>query len=210
MNNIKLTAIRLIANAYLYGKEKNKECHGYRFDSSLLTARDITTIEQLNTLQFELNRLGWCFNIITFNDYVIQEKSWLGEMTKLSFNRVRDMNDDEVIENQIKFLNEKITNKIVSKLNEWLAKNNSYLKVKVIALSASSTEISFEYNTKERPESFKTGINIIVETNENCTIIYGTYIPKNTIVFSGDINKRWLDVIINSYEKGTIINTFQK
>lgn len=213
MNNIKLTAIRLIANAYLYGKEKNKECHGYRFDSSLLTARDITTIEQLNALQTELNNLGWCFNIITFNDYVIQEKSWLGEMTKLSFRRVKDMNDDEVISNQTKFLNDKISAKIVEKLNEWLTNNESSIQSVITHTKKESTcytEISFEYKYDTIKENLKTGIVIKVETNENCTTIYGTYIPKNTIVFSGDINKRWLDVIIALYAKETITSTFKK
>lgn len=212
MNNIKLTAIRLIANAYLYGKEKNKECHGYRFDSSLLTARDITTIEQIGALQTELNNLGWCFNIITFNDYVIQEKSWLCEMTKLSFRRVKDMNDDEIISNQIKFLNDKISAKIVEKLNEWLTNKNSFVQSYITKCGKTEatcyTEISFEH--KNNTENFKTGIVIKVETNENYTTIYGTYIPKNTIMFSGDMNKRWIDAIIASYSKNTITNTFQE
>ena len=211
MNNIKITAIRLIANAYLYGKEKNKECHGYRFDSSLLTARDITTIEQLGALQTELNNLGWCFNIITFNDYVIQEKSWLCEMTKLSFRRVKDMNDDEIISNQIKLLNDKISAKIVEKLNEWLTNKDSFVQAYITKCGKIETmcytEISFEYKNSTL---IKTGIVIKVETNENYTTIYGTYIPKNVIVFSGDMNKRWIDAIIASYSKDTITNTFQE
>ena len=114
MNNIKKAAIRLIANAYLYGKEKDKQVSAYRFDSSFLTKRNITTVGSMNQLQEELNKLGWCFNILTFNDFVIQEKSFLAEVTRLSFGRLKKKSEDEINEAFIKAQHEKICNQMLN------------------------------------------------------------------------------------------------
>lgn len=116
MNNIQTTAIRLIANAFLYSREKGKECIGYRFDSSFLTKRNITSVADVEELQKELNKRGWCFNILSFNDFVIQEKSFLAEMTKLGFGRVEDKSDSELAMETITNQNERA----VKKLNEYI------------------------------------------------------------------------------------------
>lgn len=114
MNEIKRAAIRLIANAYLYGREKEKHVSAYRFDSSFLTKRNITTVDSMNQLQEELNKLGWCFNILTFNDFIIQEKSFLAEVTRLSFGRLKEKSEDEINEAFIKAQHEKICNQMLN------------------------------------------------------------------------------------------------
>lgn len=126
MNNIQTTAIRLIANAFLYSREKGKECVGYRFDSSFLTKRNITSVADVEELQKELNKRGWCFNILSFNDFVIQEKSFLAEMTKLGFGRVEGKSDSELAMETLTNQNERA----VKKLNEYIQE-----KFKAVGLS---------------------------------------------------------------------------
>lgn len=203
MNNIKLTCIRLIANAYLYGKEKNKECHAYRFDSSFLTSREITTVEQLNELQLELNKLGWCFNIINFNDYIIQEKTWIGEMTKLGFGRIQEIKDDELMCEYTQLLNDQITKKVFDSIIKMVDSTHqcpkpnveiigeeisSSYKCSTIRISFSKTEGGTQVNIKK---------DVKIKTEELCTKIYGDCFTENQIVFSGNIPRKWIDIIIN-------------
>jgi hypothetical protein len=207
MNNIKLTCIRLIANAYLYGKEKNKECHAYRFDSSFLTSREITTVEQLNELQLELNKLGWCFNIINFNDYIIQEKTWIGEMTKLGFGRVQEIKDDELMCEYIQSLNDQITNRVYDALARMIKDKHQYPKptvekhVEEIAGSYKRSTIRVYNSYVDGSAQINTHKDIKIKTEELCTMIYGDYFSENKIVFSGNIPKKWLDTIVDTVEK---------
>ena len=116
MNNIKQTAIRLIANAFLYEKEKENIVTGYRFDSSFLTSRGIVTINDLNALQEELNKLGWTFNILSFNDYVIQDKTFLAKMTRLGFSRVNNKTYQEIKHDYLVSLHNKAIKQIINYL----------------------------------------------------------------------------------------------
>lgn len=143
MNNIQTTAIRLIANAFLYSREKGKECVGYRFDSSFLTKRNITSVADVEELQKELNKHGWCFNILSFNDFVIQEKSFLAEMTKLGFGRVDGKSDSELAMETLTNQNERA----VKKLNEYIQE-----KFKAVGLSpmfANTKLIGKDFNQNE-------------------------------------------------------------
>lgn len=206
MNNIKLTAIRLIANAYLYSKEKNKECHAYRFDSSFLTSREITTINQLNQLQEELNKLGWCFNIINFNDYLIQEKSWIGELLKLGFGRVQEHKDEEVICEYIQSLNDQITNRIFNAISSMIENSQQCPKPKVeitgeeIAGSYKCSTIRVYFKHSEGCTQTNTHKDIKIKTEELCTRIYGDYFDEHPIVFSGNIIRKYITTIVDAVE----------
>lgn len=143
MNNIQTTAIRLIANAFLYSREKGKECIGYRFDSSFLTKRNITSVADVEELQKELNKRGWCFNILSFNDFVIQEKSFLAEMTKLGFGRVEDKSDTELAMETITNQNERA----VKKLNEYI--QEKFKSVGLSPMFANTKLVGKDLNQKE-------------------------------------------------------------
>ena len=123
MNNIKLTAIRLIANAFLYSKEKNKQTNAYRFDSSFLTNRNITSIEDLGRLQNELNKLGWCFNILSFNNFIIQNKTFLAEVLKLGFGRVNEKTEGEIEHEYLCSCHNDATNQFFKLLQENFGEN---------------------------------------------------------------------------------------
>lgn len=143
MTNIQLTAIRLIANAFLYSREKGKECTGYRFDSSFLTKRGITSIAEVEELQKELNKRGWCFNILSFNDFVIQDKYFLAEMTKLGFGRVEDKSDSEIAFETITNQN----NRAVKKLNEYI--QEKFKSVNLSPMFANTKLVGEDNNQKE-------------------------------------------------------------
>lgn len=113
MNNIQRTAIRLIANAFLFSREKDRNVVGYRFDSSLLTQRGITSVKDIEALQEELNRRGWCFNILTFNDFVIQDKTFLAEMTKLGCGRIKDKTDEEIKQDYLSGMHKRTIKQLV-------------------------------------------------------------------------------------------------
>lgn len=147
MTNIQTTAIRLIVNAFLYSREKGKECVGYRFDSSFLTKRNITSIADMEELQKELNKRGWCFNILSFNDFVIQEKSFLAEMTKLGFGRIEDKSDSELAMETITSQNDKA----VKKLNEYIQEkfksvnlSPMFVNTKLVGKDNNPDELSIE------------------------------------------------------------------
>lgn len=144
MNNIQKTAIRLIANAFLYGKEKGNTITGYRFDSSFLTTRGIITIQDLNALQEELNKLGWTFNILTFNDYVIQDKTFLAGMTRLGFGRIKNKNSKQL---SLDFLNG--LHKSAVAMIEMLLKSNRHVtRYEYISNSESVTELKVSVKDK--------------------------------------------------------------
>lgn len=157
MTNIQLTAIRLIANNYLFSQEKNKESHGYRFDSSFLTKRGITTVKDMEALQEELNKRGWCFNILSFNDYVIQEKSFLAEMTKLGFGRMEGKTDEELNKEVLAKVNEKISTyfyKFLTKENEketdLRVKGCVFEKSTVVDIDACNASSSIQYRHSDK------------------------------------------------------------
>lgn len=150
MNNIKRAAIRLIANAYLFGRDKKKNVTEYRFDSSFLTKRKITSIKDLEELQTELNRMNWCFNILSFNDYIIQDKSFLAEVTKLGFGRVKEKNEKEVLEIFRKSQHEKVCNQLLSFLQENSNIKGNFTKTE----TESSTLLNFETLPGETLVSF--------------------------------------------------------
>jgi len=128
MNNIQKTALRLIANAYLFSKEKGKKCTGYRFDSSFLTYRGITTPSDMEELQAELNRRGWCFNILNFNDFVIQEKQFLAEMTKLGFNeRIKGKSQEEIEATYLEGIHKLTSERITSILKQEFRNDKGYV-----------------------------------------------------------------------------------
>ncbi len=124
MDNITATATRLIANAYLYSKEKGKTISGYRFDNSFLTNRGITSIDDLSKLQQKLNKLGWCFNILSFNDFVIQEKNFLAEMTRLGFSRIKEKSDNEIAEEYLCGLHNRTAKLFEKELKELFGDTN--------------------------------------------------------------------------------------
>ena len=174
MNDIQKTAIRLIANAFLFGKEKGKRVTGYRFDSSFLTNRHITTINDLNSLQEELNKFGWCLNILNFNDYVLQDKSFLAEMTKLGFTRVKDKNLNQV---GLEFLNG--MHKVATSMIEMCIRDNKNIEgYSYISKSDSVTE----FKIKKGKDYSVMLSSVVVGGDFNKPIITG-YINKEEHVF---------------------------
>lgn len=172
MNNIQTTAIRLIANAFLYSREKGKECIGYRFDSSFLTKRDITSVADVEELQKELNKRGWCFNILSFNDFVIQEKSFLAEMTKLGFGRVENKSDSEIAFETITNQNERAIKKLYEYLQEKFKSVNLSSMFANTKLSGKSEEPNSLYIEKRIDISKSNYLNIVyVKTDLSGTTI---------------------------------------
>lgn len=189
MNNIQKTAIRLIANAFLFAQEKQKPCHSYRFDSSFLSSRGITSIEDLQKLQEELSKRGYFFNIISFNDYIIHEKFFLAEMTKLGFGRVKDKSDAEAEEaycNSTKYL---VYNRIADLLQERLPEcnvsreaNDTYF-LTVTNTSGVSKRVFFLYQYSDSAEL------TITSTNDFCDSEFKCEVPFSYVNLKEFVNK---------------------
>lgn len=175
MNNIKQTAIRLIANAFLYEKEKENIVTGYRFDSSFLTSRGIVTINDLNALQEELNKLGWTFNILSFNDYVIQDKTFLAKMTRLGFSRVNNKTYQEVKHDYFESLHDRAIKQIIESLKSYCMSENN----------ADNNFADSIYLAKDKITSPDLTDNIIVRTKLKTFILRcSTSIVKSTMTVS--------------------------
>ena len=168
MTNIQTTAIRLIANAYLYSREKGKECHGYRFDSSFLTKRDITSIADMEELQKELNKRGWSFTVLNFNDFVIQDKSFLAEMTKLGFGRIEEKTDEEIKKEHLTAVNERIRDRLFEYIKQEFQKDKIYSDVKRYKADEDGLSCIRSFIDVDNGKT----ISVAIKTTEESSLVY--------------------------------------
>lgn len=94
MNDIKLAAYSIIANALSYGQDKWKKVESYKLNANTLKSINIDESSKLELLRNELRSLGWTLVEIGLSSYAVISINRLKRLTTLSLKRVKDQDED--------------------------------------------------------------------------------------------------------------------
>lgn len=100
MNEVKLAAYSIIANAVAYGNDKWKKVESYKLNAYTLKNVGIDESSKLDALRNELRNLGWTLVEIGLSSYAVISISRLKRLTTLSLKRVKDQ-DEESLKNTV-------------------------------------------------------------------------------------------------------------
>lgn len=88
----------LIANAEQYTAEQKRVCNHYKFNTSLLERVGVRSVFEMDSLQKELNTLGWSMEAITMHEYALQKNSYLQSYVDLDSSRVDCLSDEALLD----------------------------------------------------------------------------------------------------------------
>lgn len=96
MNEIKVAAYYIIANAIAYGNDKWKKVESYKLNAYTLKNVGVDESSKLDLLRNELRNLGWTLVEIGLSSYAVISINRLKRLTTLSLKRVKDKDEESL------------------------------------------------------------------------------------------------------------------